>query len=65
MKSELSGRFEDLVVAMMTPLPQFYAQEIHDALTGVGTDEDTLIEVFCAMNNHELRVIRAAYETSM
>lgn len=65
LKSETSGRFEDLLVAMMTPLPQFYAQEIHDALAGIGTDEDTLIEVFCTMNNHELRTIRHAYESSM
>lgn len=49
---------------MMTPLPQFYAKEIYDALSGAGTDEDPLIEVFCTMNNNELRCIRSAYETS-
>ncbi|CAG2058169.1 unnamed protein product [Timema podura] len=47
---------------MMTPLPQFYANEIHDALSGIGTDEETLIEVLCTMTNNELRIIRAAYE---
>lgn len=64
MKSETSGRFEDLLVAMMTPLPQYYAQEVHDAMAGAGTDEDVLIEVFCTMNNNELRTIRMAYEQS-
>lgn len=49
---------------MMTPLPQYYAKEIHEAMSGVGTDEDVLIEVFCTMTNNELRTIRVAYEHS-
>lgn len=40
----------------------FYVKEIHDAMAGMGTEEDVLVEVFCSLRNHEIHTIKAAYK---
>ena len=62
MKSELSGDFERLIIALITPWADYMASEVHHAIQGAGTNEKRLIEILCSCNNEEIRNISVAYE---
>jgi len=61
LKSELGGKLEDAVLALMTPTIQFLAQELRRAMKGPGTNESVLIQILCR-SNAEIRQVKAAYE---
>lgn len=62
LKSELSGRLEQVVLALMDPVPLFLAKCLRKAMKGAGTDEEVLIEVLCTTTNEEVIAIREAYK---
>ncbi|XP_037038343.1 annexin B11-like isoform X1 [Bradysia coprophila] len=62
-KKETSGNFQRLLLALLTPMIQYYCQELSEAMRGEGTDEDALIEILCGgLPNRILHMITAEYK---
>lgn len=61
LKSELSGKFQDAAVALMAVPENYDAVSLHDAMSGLGTDEQVLIEILSSRSYEELQVMKSAY----
>lgn len=61
LKEELSGKFEDAVLALFDDPYIYDAKSLHKAMVGMGTDEDTCIEILCTRPNWYLKNINTAY----
>lgn len=62
LKSELGGKFEDVIVGLMLTPDHYLCKQLHKAMEGLGTDEDTLVEILCPRSNEEVRTLVAKYE---
>ena len=62
LKSELGGKFEDLIVGLMMPPVQYLCKQLNKAMAGIGTNESALIEILCPRSNEEVREIVTEYE---
>ncbi|KAM4706970.1 annexin A6-like [Discoglossus pictus] len=62
LKKALAGKFEDVVLALLKTPAEFDAHELKYAMKGLGTDEDTLIEILVSRTNNELREINRVYK---
>ncbi|CAH0751702.1 unnamed protein product [Diatraea saccharalis] len=62
LKSELGGHFEDVIVALMLPPEEYLCKELHNCMEGMGTDEETLVEILCTRTKREIADIVDAYE---
>uniref|UniRef100_A0A8C4HP71 Annexin n=1 Tax=Dicentrarchus labrax TaxID=13489 RepID=A0A8C4HP71_DICLA len=69
LKSELTGNFEKLVLAMMMTPTQFDASQLREAIKGAGTDEACLIEILSSRSNADIceitRIYKAEYGKSL
>ncbi|OWK61591.1 Annexin A1 isoform p37 [Lonchura striata] len=62
LKKALKGHVEDVVVALLKTPAQFDAEELRASMKGLGTDEDTLIEILASRNNQEIREANRYYK---
>ncbi|XP_057684477.1 annexin A2 [Corythoichthys intestinalis] len=61
MKKCMSGDLEALMLELMMPPMQHNAHRLRQAMAGLGTDEETLLEILCTRSSKELRDISAVY----
>ena len=62
LKSEISGDFLELMLGLYTDIYEFDAEECHKAIDGLGTAEDTLIEIIGTRPNWMLKKIKENYK---
>ncbi|CAD5215394.1 unnamed protein product [Bursaphelenchus okinawaensis] len=62
LKSELSGDFENLILALMENPVKYDADQLHKAMAGIGTRESVLIEIMTTRNNAQIHQLRQVYQ---
>jgi hypothetical protein len=61
LKSELHGKYEDSIIALFTDPIEYDADELRKAMKGMGTNEDTLIEIIASRPAPILAQIKAKF----
>jgi len=59
---ETSGDFKNSLIALLTPHYTYIAHRLHQAVTGVGTDERTLIYFFGSLEKGELNKVAEVFQ---
>lgn len=62
LKDELSGDFEECICSLIREPRELDAVMIHDAISGIGTDERMLIGIFVTRSNAEIDEIKEHYK---
>ncbi|XP_004713876.1 annexin A1 [Echinops telfairi] len=65
LKKAFTGHLEEVALALLKTPAQFDADELRAAMKGLGTDEDTLIEILASRTNREIRDINRVYRDEL
>ncbi|KAG9339868.1 hypothetical protein JZ751_022373 [Albula glossodonta] len=65
LKSELGGKFETLIVGLMTPPIAYDVTELRNAIKGAGTDEKVLVEIMASRTAQQVKDIISAYKQGL
>ncbi|XP_060554553.1 annexin-B12-like [Ruditapes philippinarum] len=61
LKCKLGGKFKDVMIDLMWTPEEFDSYELKNAMTGICTDRDAMIEILCSRNNAQIQKINEAY----
>ncbi|CAB1448811.1 unnamed protein product [Pleuronectes platessa] len=62
LKGALSGPLEALMLGLIKGTAEYDASELKASMKGLGTDEETLIEIVCSRSNEEMLAIKRVYK---
>ncbi|XP_028313849.1 annexin A1a [Gouania willdenowi] len=62
LKSALKGDLEEVVLALLKTPAQYDAEQLKLAMKGMGTDEDTLVEILASRTNRQILDIKRVYK---
>lgn len=61
-KGETDGSFRDLLVSLMTPTIEYFTEELHSGLSGIGTDIEPLLDIMPTLSNYQMREVSSLYK---
>lgn len=61
LKGALSGSLETVILGLMKSTTQYDASALKGSMKGLGTDEETLIEILCSRSSDEMAEIKKVY----
>jgi len=62
LKKELNGKFEEAIVALFSDPIDYDCDSLRSAMSGLGTNEDTLIEIISSRPQEVLKQIKERYQ---